>query len=125
MAAPNIVNVTTIYANNSLSLLTQNTTAQIINNPASSATSYKVNTIIISNKDASNSQPITININNAAGLGGTNYPVANNLSIPALSTLTLIDKGTSFYLLENQSIGALTTAPTNTLAVIASWEQIS
>ena len=45
MAAPNIVNVTTIYANNSLSLLTQNTTAQIVNNPAASATSYKINTL--------------------------------------------------------------------------------
>ena len=44
--------------------------------------------------------------------------------VPADASLIVIDKTTSFYLLENQSIGA-TAGTANDLVVNCSWEEIS
>jgi hypothetical protein len=60
----------------------------------------------------------------AAALGGTAFPIASAISIPAGAALVVTDKTTTFYLLENQSIGA-TAGTANALVVTASWEQLS
>jgi len=125
MAAPNIVNVANIYANNSLVALSSNVSSTLVSNPASSSTTYKINTILIANKDTSNNITVTVSTYNQAGLGGTGY-VLGSITVPNLSTLTLLDKGTSVYLLENQSIGANTTSgAASNMSIITSWEQIS
>jgi hypothetical protein len=59
-----------------------------------------------------------------AALGGTAYPIASTISVPADATLIITDKTTSFYLLENQSIGA-TAGSASDLVVTASWEEIN
>ena len=59
-----------------------------------------------------------------AALAGAGYPIANAISIPSASVLTLIDKGTSIYLMENQSIGA-NAIGSNGITAICSWEEIS
>jgi hypothetical protein len=44
--------------------------------------------------------------------------------VPADSTLIVTDKTTSFYLLENQSVGAIA-GTANDLVVTASWEELN
>jgi hypothetical protein len=124
MANPNIVNVATINANNSYANLVSNTMTSLVSNPASSGKVFKINTLILTNKDGTYSNTATVNLFSAAALGGIGYPIANAISIPNASVLTLIDKGTSIYLLENQSIGA-NAIGSNGITAITSWEEIS
>ena len=124
MANPNIVNVTAIYANNSLTSLTTNTATSIVSNPAGSGKIFKINTIVATNVDGVSSSPITVNLYSANNLFGTAYPIANTIPVPINSTLIIIDKATSIYLKEDQSIGATATAA-NDIVVIASWEEMN
>jgi hypothetical protein len=82
-----------------------------------------VNSIVVANTSASAAN-ITINIYSAAALGGTAFPIASTISVPANASLIIVDKTTTFYLLENQSIGA-TAGTATALVVTSSWEQLS
>jgi hypothetical protein len=59
-----------------------------------------------------------------AGLGGTATFIAGNITIPAFSTLNVIDRGSQYYLEENTSIGAQA-GSANALGVTVSYEDIS
>lgn len=123
MANPNIVNVTTIYGNTSTTSLTTTSATSLVSNAASSGKVYKIDSIVVANTSASAAN-ITINVYSAAALGGTAFPIASTISVPAYASLIVTDKTTTFYLLENKSVGA--TAGTSTaLVVTASWEEIS
>jgi hypothetical protein len=124
MANPNIVNVTTIYGENSLTSLTSTSAASILSNAASSGKVYKVNSIIVSNVDGTSPADITINVYSAAALGGTAFPIVSTLSVPADASVIVVDKSTGIYIKENQSIGA-TAGTANDLVVVASWEEIN
>ena len=124
MAAPNIVNVTAIYGNSASVSLSTTSATQLASNAASSGKAYKINSIVVSNTNGSSAANITINVYSAASMGGTAFPIASTISVPANATLIVTDKTTSFYLLENQSIGAVA-GTANYLTVTASWEEIS
>jgi hypothetical protein len=124
MANPNIVNVTTIYGNSSSTSLTTTSATSLVSNAAASGKVFKINSIVAANVDGTSAADITISIYSAAALGGTAYPIASTISVPADATLIITDKTTSFYLLENQSIGA-TAGAANDLVVTASWEEIN
>jgi hypothetical protein len=121
---PNIVNVTTIYGNSSSTSLTTTSATSLVSNAAASGKVFKINSIVAANVDGTSAADITISIYSAAALGGTAYPIASTISVPADATLIITDKTTSFYLLENQSIGA-TAGAANDLVVTASWEEIN
>lgn len=127
MANPNIVEVTSILGNSSHTLIS--TTADpfasaIVNNPASSGKIYKINTIMVTNVDGNTAAEITLKVFSQDDLGGTGVAFTSTITVPADSTLLVLDKNSAFYLLENQSIGA-TASAANDLAVLASWEEIS
>ena len=124
MANPNIVNVTAIYGNNSITSLTSTSATSIINNAAASGKVYKVNSIVVANVDGTSAADITINIYSQDDLGGTAYAIASTISVPADASLIVTDKTTSFYLKEDQSVGA-TASAANDLVVTASWEEIN
>lgn len=124
MSNPNIVNVTTIYGNNSLTALSTTSATSIINNAASSGKVYKVNSIVVANVDGSAACDVTINIYSQDDLGGTAYAIASTISVPADASLIVTDKSTSFYLKEDQSVGAIA-GTANDLVVTASWEEIN
>jgi hypothetical protein len=124
MANPNIVNVSTIYGNNSLTSLSTTNATAIVNNAASSGKVFKINSIIVANVDGSTAADITINVYSQDDLGGTAYALASTVAVPADATLVVIDKNTSIYLKEDQSIGA-TAGTASDLVVIASWEEIN
>ena len=124
MANPNIVNVTAIYGNSSQTSLTSTSATSLVSNAASSGKVFKINSITVANVDGSAAADITINVYSAAALGGTAFPIVSTISVPADATLIVTDKTTTFYLLENQSIGA-TAGTANDLVVNASWEEIN
>jgi hypothetical protein len=124
MANPNIVNVTTIYGNSSQVALSSTSATSLVSNAASSGKVFKINSIVVANVDGTNAVDITINIYSQAALGGTAFAIASTISVPADATLIVTDKTTSFYLLENQSIGAIA-GVANDLVVTSSWEEIN
>lgn len=124
MANPNIAAVSAIYGNTFTSLLTTTSATEIVSNAASSGKVYKINSIVVANVDGTSAADITINLYTAAAIGGTATAIASTISVPADSTLIVTDKTTSFYLLENKSIGAIASVA-NDLVVTASWEEIN
>lgn len=124
MANPNIVNVAAIYGNSSQVSLTTTSATSLVSNAASSGKVFKINSIVVANVDGTSAADITINIYSQAALGGTAYPIASTISVPADATLIVTDKTTTFYLLENQSIGAIAGTASD-LVVTTSWEEIN
>jgi hypothetical protein len=124
MANPNIVNVTTIYGNSSQTTLSTTSATSLVSNAAASGKVFKINSIVVANVDGTTAADITINVYSAAALGGTAFAIASTISVPADASLIVTDKTTSFYLLENQSIGAIA-GTANDLVVTASWEEIN
>ena len=123
MANPNIVNVSAIYGNvNSVSLTTTSATS-LVSNAASSGQVLKIDSIVVANTTGSTAN-ITINVYSQASLGGTAYPIASSIAVPAYSTLIVTDKSTSFYVMENMSVGA-TAGTASALVATITWEQIS
>jgi hypothetical protein len=123
MANPNIVNVTAIYGN-MLSVAVGTSATSLASNAASSGKVYKINSITVANIDGTAAADITVNIYSAAALGGSATAIVSTISVPADATLIVTDKTTSFYLLENQSIGAIA-GTSGDLVATASWEEIN
>jgi len=127
MANPNIVNVTSILGNTS-SLLISSTAnpfaTALVNNAAASGKVYKINSIIAANVDGSNNYEITIKIFSQDDLGGTGTEIASTVTVPADASVVILDKNTSFYLLEDKSIGAVV-GTANKIVVTTSWEEIN
>jgi hypothetical protein len=127
MANPNIVNVSTIYGNTS-SLLVSSTASPfataLVSNASGSNTVYKINTVMVANNDPNNSATISVQLFGAAALGGSNTSIAQAIVVPGASTLVVLDKNSSIYLLENRSLGCVANVA-NRLIVTTSWDEIS
>ena len=127
MANPNIVNVTSILGNTSSNLISSTDdpfATALVANAASSGKVYKINSIVVANVDGSAAADITIKIFPNDDLTGTGTAIASTISVPADASLVVIDKTTSFYLLEDKSLGA-TASAANDLVVTVSWEEIN
>jgi hypothetical protein len=127
MANPNIVAVSAIYGNTSTFLISSTAdpfATALVNNPAASGKVYKINSIVAANVDGSAAADITIKIFSQDDLGGTGTAIVSTISVPADASLIVTDKTTSFYLLEDKSIGA-TASAANDFVVTCSWEEIN
>ena len=124
MAAPNIVNVTTITGKSAVVDLTGTSATLIVENPASSGKVFKINSLVVSNVDGTNAADITISFFSEDNIGGTATEIVSTVSVPADASLVVIDKNTSIYLEEDRSLGA-TAGAANDLKVIVSYEEIS
>lgn len=124
MAAPNIVNVTTIYGKTAY-LTPANTTANVLlANAASSGKVFKINQIVAANIDGTNAVDITVSLNTAANGSGTNYQIASTISVPADASLIVADKTTGFYLEEDKSIVVIS-GTASKIAFTVSYEEIN
>jgi hypothetical protein len=124
MAAPNIVNVTTLTAKSSGTQLSTTNATTIISNAASSNKVYKINSVIAANVDGVNSADITLALHNVASGGGTGVKIASTIAVPADTSVVLLDKASGIYLEENTSLVA-TASAINDIDIVASWEEIS
>jgi len=124
MAAPNIVNVTTITGKTTYAALTTTLTTVLLANSAASGKVFKINSIMVANIDGTSAADVTVGINTAAGGGGTTYDLAATISVPADATLSVIDKTNSFYLEEDKSIVGGASA-NGDLEIVISYEEIN
>ncbi len=118
MAAPNIVNVATITGKSVTGAL-GTSTATLLQNSASSNKVFKINTILVSNVDGTNSATAAISL-----YDGTDRYIAKGITVPAGATVVLIDKNSTFYLEENRHIRGDASAAGD-LEYIISYEELS
>ena len=119
MAAPNIVNVTTIIGHTDVLVVTTSATA-VVTNSAASGKVFKINSLIVSNIDGTNVADITVDLFRSS----TSYFLASTISVPADATLVVISKDNPIYLEEGDSIRCLASADGD-LQAVCSYEEIS
>ena len=122
MANPNILDTTNVVGNNALVAVLDSATS-VVNNAASSGKIYKINNITASNVDGTSAADVTVNIYSEDDLGGTGYSIVYQIPVPIDSSLVVVDKTTSVFLKEDQSIGAIASGNSD-IVVTASWEEI-
>jgi hypothetical protein len=127
MAAPNIVSVSNILGKSNVANVTTVSSAVIVN-PVNSNKVFKINTIIISNIDGTNSGNVSVDLfkfgaqNSSTGTGNTTYAIANVITVPAKSSLDIISK--TLYLEEGDQIRVRGDSNSR-LNFISSFEEIS
>lgn len=124
MAAPNIVNVTTIIGKTAVANLTTTSATEVVSNAAASGKVFKINSLYVSNVDGTNTATITVSLYSEDNIGGTATQFVSTVTVPADATLVVISKDTSVYLEEDRSIGA-TASTANDLKIICSYEEIN
>lgn len=134
MAAPNIVNVATITGSIAYQALTNTNDNALISNASSSGKVFKVNNIFVSNVNGVSAATITLSYRTAANAvtdgtlttasSGTAYRMVYQVSVPANTTLMLLDKSGAIYMPENSSL-SVQAGTASYLEVTASYEQIS
>lgn len=118
MANPNIVNVTNILGKTSVQAV-GTSAADIVVNSSGSNTIVKINTLNISNISGS-----AANIIASVFRSGVEYKIVHNVSVPSAASFTAIDKPTSIYLEEGDSL-RLTAGTGSALHAVCSYEIIS
>lgn len=118
MAAPNIVNVTTITGKTAVQAVSTSAT-NIIENAGSSGTVVKINGLIVSNVNGTAAATVNASVYRST----TEYKIAHLISVPAGSTIVLLDKATSLYLEEGDSL-RLTASANSYLHAVSSYEII-
>ena len=121
MAAPNIVGVTTVTGETTY-VSCNGSNQVLVDNAADSNYVYRINSIIAANDNGSSAGDITVSIHDSEAGGGTGYKLAHTVSVPADSTLVILDRASSIYLPENKSI--VVSGTNNTLDVVCSYEKI-
>lgn len=131
MAAPNIVGVTSIYGKTTYLTPSGTSAVVLLPNTSSSGKVLKINQIVVANVNGTSAADATISIYTNGGVaqgsapsGGTAYPIASTVSVPADASLIVCDKTTSIYLEEDRSI-VVTSGTANALTFSISYEEIN
>jgi len=131
MSNPNIAgSSTTIYGNTTYYTPSGTTAVVLLTNAASSNSVAKINQIVASNTTGSAvAATVSIYTNGAvaqgsAPSGGTAYPIAYQISVPANASLIIVDKTTALYLMENSCI-SITSGTGSAITYSISYELIS
>ncbi len=125
MAAPNIVNVTTITGVTTFKsgIGTAGAITTVVSNAASSGKVLKINSLMASGIGATTGVTVKLS-NNAAGTGSS-VSIGMTLSVPTFSTLAVISKDNSVYVEEDRSIIVFAQPNAGTIDVVCSYEEIS
>ena len=123
MAAPNIVNVTTIYGKTANATPANTSANVLVANAASSGKVLKIDMIVAANVDGTNAYNTTVSVNSKADGTGTSYPIASTISVPPNASLIASDKTTCFYLEEDKSV-VVTSSTASKIAYTLSYEEI-
>ena len=97
MAQPNIVNVSSILGTSEVTVLTTTLTTTLVT--AASDKVLKINIFRITNV-TDNDATVTLDVE----VGGTHKKIANEVTVPANSVFDIVDKNSSFYLMETDLI---------------------
>jgi len=119
MAAPNIVNVSSIYGKTMGAALGTTLTTDILTCPADKV--LKINSIIVANVDGSSAANVTVYFYDNSAT--TRYSLANNITVNAGATLIVMAKDSPIYLEEADQIEAGASA-TGDLEIVVSYEEL-
>ena len=134
MAAPNIVNVTTITgittfraglstAGSGDGFRTGVTT--IVSNASGSGKVLKINNLSAAAIGTTTGVSVFYHDNATATSAASTVSIARTASVPTFSTLIVISKENSFYLEENKCITAVTQTGAGSIDIVCSYEEIS
>ena len=130
MANPNIVNVTSILGNTTYLTPSGTTAVVLVTNAASSGHVYKIDQIVAANVTGTAATTIVSVYTNgavaqgSAPSGGTAYPIAWTVTVPANASLIVVDKTTALYLQEGTCI-SVTSGTGSAITYTVSYEDIS
>jgi hypothetical protein len=131
MAAPNILALNTATGKTTYLTPSGTTAVVLLQNAASSNTVLKINQIVAANVNGTNAVDCTVSIYTNGGVaqgsapsGGTAFPIASTISVPADASLIVVDKTTQIYLEENTSI-SVTSGTASGITYSVSYEIMS
>ena len=117
MATPNLINATTINGLTAVAAVTTTPTS-IVTNASSSGKAQRVNSLIVSNVNGTTAATVTVSILRSS----TSYRIAYQMSVPAASSLDLINK--TIYLNEGDAM-QISASVNSYLEAVVSYEEIS
>lgn len=130
MANPNIAALTTLTGNTTYLTPSGTSAVVLLPNAASSNNVFRINQIVVANNTGTAATAtVAIYTNGAvaqgsAPLGGTAFPIASAISVPANASLIVVDKTTAIYLNEGTSI-TVTSGTGSALTYSISYEIIA
>ena len=131
MAAPNILSLTTATGKTTYLTPSGTTAVVLLQNAASSNTVLKINQIVAANVNGTSAVDATVSVYTNGGVaqgsapsGGTAYPIASTISVPADASLIVVDKTTQLYLEEGTSI-IVTSGTASGITYTISYELMS
>lgn len=119
MAAPNLINATSIYGKTVGALLGTTPDTTILTCSANKL--LKINTISVANVDGSVSADLNVDFYDSSAAAA--YALAHTITVPSDSTLVVVGKDSPIYLEESDTIRAWATAAGD-LEIIISYEEI-
>jgi hypothetical protein len=127
MAAPNIVNITSLVPH-TVYVTPANTSRNALVTAPSTGQAHKINQIVVSNIDGTNAYNATVELRLADGT--TYVAVGSTISVPANASLIMMDKTTMLYLLDTGVTGEastiwVTSSTASKLTFTCSYETIS
>jgi len=131
MANPNIAAASSILGTTTFLTPSGTSAVVLLPNAASSGQVFKINQIVAANVNGSAAVDTTVAIysngavaQGSAPSGGTAYPIASTVSVPADASLVVVDKTTAVYLMEDSSI-VVTSGTASGITYTISYEVIS
>ena len=131
MANPNIAALTTLTGNTTYLTPSATTAVVLLPNAASSNQVFRINQIVAANVNGTSAVDTTVSIytngavaQGSAPSGGTAFPIASTISVPADASLIVVDKTTPIYLMEGTSI-TVTSGTASGITYTVSYEVIS
>ena len=119
MAAPNLVNVTSILGKTMGANLGTTVTSDVLTCPSNKV--LKINSIIVSNIDGTNSANVSVYFYDDSATA--RYSIATTVAVPADSTLVVIGKDSPIYLEESDEIRAGAGVASD-LEIVISYEEL-
>lgn len=131
MTAPNLLGLTTGTGKTTYYTPSGTTAVVLLTNAASSGKVLKINQIVAANVNGSSAVNATVSVytngsvaQGSAPSGGTAYPIASTISVPASASLIISDKTTQLYLEENACI-SVTSGTASGITYTVSYEELS
>ena len=130
MAAPNLLNINTVIGKTTAYNPINTNSAVLLNNQASSSKVFKINSVLATNvSNAAANATVSMYTNGSVNQGGTpssgsTFQLIANISVPSTATLIVVDKASSFYLEEANSL-TVTSSVANAIVFSVSFEDIS
>ena len=103
--------------------LSSTSATSLLSNAAASGRVFKVLSVVAANVDGTNAADITVSRYSAAALGGTAFPMASTISVPADASLIVSDSTTPILLAANTSLGA-TAGTSNAITMTVTYQEL-